>query len=144
VLVKTLPSVEALGNVDVICTDKTGTLTEGRFSLIELIPFGDLSELERNRIAIFACERSPVDSIELAIYEKLNEAESLKQDWSVLYDYPFEGQGKHMTHVWRDSAGETILAMKGSAEGVLEHCQIEKNEKDLVIKTVEKLSGEGK
>ncbi|HEY2331184.1 MAG TPA: HAD-IC family P-type ATPase [Acidimicrobiales bacterium] len=41
VLIQELASVEALARVDVICVDKTGTLTQGRLSEVDLVPVGD-------------------------------------------------------------------------------------------------------
>lgn len=144
VLVKTLPSVEALGHVDVICTDKTGTLTEGRFSLVDIVPFGTLTVDERNSVALLACEPMPVDAMETAIIEKINGFDQLKNIWKLKFDFPFETQGKHMTHIWSNEQGESVLAMKGAVEGVLEHSEIHENDKIEIIKTVNKLASEGK
>lgn len=144
VLVKTLPSVESLGNVDVICTDKTGTLTEGRFSLVDIVIQPDYLTESANEIALFACEPITVDAMESAITEKISGFDELKKDWSLLFDFPFESKGKYMTHVWKHKNGECILAMKGAIEGVLEHCSIDSETKNEVINTVSTLSGQGK
>ncbi len=128
-LVKSLPCVETLGGVDVICTDKTGTLTEGLFQLEEIKKINSAySEGELWKFALLACEIHIVDSIEIAILKKGVEFKNLIQDWELLHDYPFELQGKHMSHVWKNiSSGETLIAMKGAMEGVLEHCAIDKD-----------------
>lgn len=144
VLVKTLPSVESLGNVDVICTDKTGTLTEGRFRLLEIVPFGSLNSDERNLVAVLACEPTPIDAMETAISEKIQDLGQLRQPWSLKFDYPFESQGKHMTHIWSNQLGVSIAAMKGAVEGVLEHCKINDNEKAAILDSVSRLASEGK
>lgn len=144
VLVKTLPSVESLGNVDVICTDKTGTLTEGHFSLVEVVPFGILQAEERNLVAVLACEPTPVDAMETAISEKIEMADEIQKNWKIVYDYPFETQGKHMTHIWSNVQGEFVLAMKGAVEGVLEHCDATENERSEILKAVNHLASEGK
>ncbi|MBL7557946.1 MAG: cation-transporting P-type ATPase [Bdellovibrionaceae bacterium] len=144
VLVKTLPSVETLGNVDVICTDKTGTLTEGRFSLVEVVPFGSLNSDERNLIALLACEPTPVDAMETAIFEKISGVTFAREKWTLKYDYPFEPQGKHMTHVWLNEQGESVLAMKGAVEGVLEHCKVDEIDRRNILDSVTRLASEGK
>lgn len=144
VLVKTLPSVESLGNVDVICTDKTGTLTEGRFSLVNIVPFGDLSADERNLVTVLACEPTPVDTMETAISEKIQGFDQIKKNWKLKFDYPFETQGKHMTHIWSNHQGESLLAMKGAVEGVLEHCRATEKERSDILISVNELASQGK
>lgn len=144
VLVKTLPSVESLGNVDVICTDKTGTLTEGRFRLVDVVPFGALSADDRNLVALLACEPTPVDAMETAISEKIKGLDELKNKWTLKFDYPFEIEGKHMTHIWSNKQGESLLAMKGAVEGVLEHCDTTEKERNEILVSVNRLASEGK
>lgn len=144
VLVKALPSVETLGNVDVICTDKTGTLTEGRFSLVELVSYGNVDTPELNLVARLACEPVPVDAMETAIVEKIGEFANVQKSWNLKFDYPFETTGKHMTHVWSKPDGTSLLAMKGAVEGVLEHADPSPQERDLILKDAHRFASEGK
>ncbi|MCB9091408.1 MAG: cation-transporting P-type ATPase [Halobacteriovoraceae bacterium] len=142
VLVKSLPSVETLGSVNVICTDKTGTLTEGKFQMNELISFSDMPINDQWALAVLACEPVVVDSMELAIKQKAP-TEIEAKHWTLIYDYPFEAEGKHMAHAWQNEHGEGIVAMKGAVEGVLEHCCDSKELKEQVRLKTELLSSQG-
>lgn len=142
VLVKALPSVETLGSVNVICTDKTGTLTEGVFKLRELISFHSMPETEQWTFAKLACEPIVVDSMERAIFEKATIELNL-QDWTLIHDYPFELKGKHMSHAWKDRDGKTLVAMKGAIEGVLEHCAESTDFKTRILNRANELSSKG-
>lgn len=142
VLVKSLPSVETLGAVDVICTDKTGTLTEGKFQLNKIIPFKNISEPDLWKFATLACEPIIVDSMELAIREKsVEKFDTL--GWTLVHDYPFEIEGKHMSHAWMHTAGEMLVTMKGAVEGVLFHCIDSFEDKSEILKKTEELSSQG-
>lgn len=131
ILVKSITAVEGLGRTDVICTDKTGTLTEGRFQLEKLIPVTaqeEISALEATAL-ILACEVAAVDAMEAAIFSWVAKTKGqsfipeVHANWNLIYDYPFDPVQKYMCHVWRhSSSGEEILAMKGAIEGVLAHC----------------------
>lgn len=154
VLVKSLPSVETLGSVDVICTDKTGTLTEGKFQLDDIKIIDEKVSVEFIwDCALLACEIHVVDAMEMAIAEKYkkifgNETFSKVtrlKDWAMLYDYPFEAKGKHMSHVWKNTlTNESIIAMKGSVEGVMEHCLISEEQLVKIKMTTEELASSGK
>src|SRR5262245_6903066 len=127
VLVRRLACVESLGSVTVLCTDKTGTLTQGRFALDRHLALGvdDATLLEA---AALACETALEDPLERGIAAHAAEHGldfgALHARWRLAVDHPFEPTGRHMTHVW--ARGERVrVVMKGALEGVLEHCAID-------------------
>lgn len=65
VLVQELPAVEGLARVDVVCLDKTGTLTEGSIELSEVLPVGDV-DAEHARLALGALADDPAPNSTLA------------------------------------------------------------------------------
>lgn len=145
ILIRSLPSVEALGNVDVICTDKTGTLTEGQFQLENLFPLSEQFTTEQMwQFALMSCEEKAVDSMEVAIKEKAQTFTKTITDWELHWDYPFENVGKHMSHVWKNKQHhQMIIAMKGSVEGVLEHCAASLEEKEQILSVVNTYAAQG-
>ena len=146
ILVKSLPCVEALGGVDVICTDKTGTLTEGIFHLDALLKTNaDVTESQAWLIAEMACEPIGVDSLEIPIIQKAKEYTSELDQWELLVDYPFEIKNKTMSHVWKKKTNpELTIAMKGAAEGVIAQCLLDAFEKAVILNKLNELSSQGK
>lgn len=151
ILVKSLPAVEGLGRVDVICTDKTGTLTEGRFLLEEISGAGkSIPEKILARALVLSCEPKAVDAMESSIFEFVGKrwgadtAKNTHENWELQFDYPFDLKEKYMCHVWREkSTGRQFLAMKGALEGVLAHCD-PATEKTTILKAAKELAEKGK
>lgn len=150
VLVKTLPSVETLGGVDVICTDKTGTLTEGKFQLVEVQDHARLDPKTLAQLLVFSCESKVVDAMEISILSSLEKteglafAEKIKSEWELEIDYPFDLKDKYMCHIWRNKGtGEQVLSMKGSVEGVLGRCLVDEVQRLKILSATAEAASRG-
>ncbi len=121
VVVKRLAAIHDLGAMDVLCSDKTGTLTEARIALIGH-PGADGIQSERTltlaavNSAFSTGIRSPLDR---AIVERCP-AERIK-DWSKFDEVPFDFDRRRLS-VLAEHRGERLLIIKGAPEAVLERC----------------------
>jgi Ca2+-transporting ATPase len=149
VLVRRLASVETLGSTTVICTDKTGTLTQGQFVLDRVVPLGASTERELLETAVLACEVPPSDPMEKAIHAFATargvSPATLTGEWTLCRDYDFDPVGKHMSHVWASASGPRTMrvAAKGALEGILEHATSSAADRAAVEAAHGHLAGQG-
>ncbi|PWF99859.1 cation-translocating P-type ATPase [Levilactobacillus bambusae] len=98
VLVRDLPAIEALARVDVLCLDKTGTITSGRLKLAAVKPLGPLDEGGQKQ-ALSAIVRATEDTNEtaMALQSALPEV-----NWAVDSVMPFSSERKWSGAKFRD------------------------------------------
>jgi P-type Ca2+ transporter type 2C len=144
-LVKKLLAVETLGSVTVICTDKTGTLTEGRMRVSRL----DLVNQERALHTMVLCNNleGPVD-IALWEYATSNMSvapQDLVDSSERLAEELFTSETKYMitavTGVFFN--GDHLNFLKGAPEIVLAMCIVSKDENNRILAQVDDWAGEG-
>jgi P-type Ca2+ transporter type 2C len=156
IVVKQMKTVETLGSATVICTDKTGTITENKMSLAKLFllssgeisqPSGELSEEEKEliQLAMWASEPIPFDPMEVALHQAYEEAAQVDErpNYKLIHEYPIGGKPPMMTHIFENSAGKRIIAAKGAPEALIQVSNLSKSEKQQINDAIKILAKEG-
>ncbi|MGB9398948.1 MAG: magnesium-translocating P-type ATPase [Pseudolabrys sp.] len=117
VIVKRLAAIHDLGSMDVLCTDKTGTLTEAKIALIRHIT---LSGADSERVLELAWLNSHFESglrspLDAAILEHVS---SIPAGWTKIDEVPFDFERRRVS-VLLEHGGRRILVIKGAPEDVL-------------------------
>ena len=156
VIVKDTSTVEALGAATVLCTDKTGTITENRMELYQLYDFtADKIFTKENwksasvqnliSAAMWSSESVPFDAMEKAIHNAYGEniPEDRRSDFKMIHEYPLDGKPPMMTHIFENERGERIIAVKGAPEAILKCSSLNNEEKKKVNDCLVSFAKEG-
>lgn len=140
IIVKQPQYVETLGSATVICTDKTGTLTQNKMSIAYVynaatkesieIKNGNIPPEELIEYAMWSSETNPFDPMEKTIHHLYEQVAKVdKRNLFVqVHEYPIDGKPPMMTHIFQDKNGETIIAVKGGPEGILRQSKLSVSE----------------
>jgi Ca2+-transporting ATPase len=118
-LVRRAVCVENIGRVTCICSDKTGTITEGRLRLTDALAADSISTQELLRLAALAARPEAGDPVDAAVAAAAQAAGVGRDEHRVLKTFPFTESRRRETAVAREGNGRLIAATKGAAEVVL-------------------------
>jgi Ca2+-transporting ATPase len=156
IVVKQMKTVEALGSATVICTDKTGTITEGKMSLAKLFllstnkiftPKDVLTDEEKAliKLAMWASEPIPFDPMEVALHKTYSEVIEIdkRPHFKLIHEFPLDGKPPMMTHIFKSADGHQIIAAKGAPEAIMDVSNINEKQKEHISKAIALLASDG-
>lgn len=157
VIVKRMHAIQNLGAADILCTDKTGTLTQDKVVLERHM---NIHGEEDDRVLRHAWLNSYFQTglknlIDVAVIDKFNEVfgDSMKGVYRKTDEIPFDFSRRRMSVIISDASGKMQLITKGAVEEMLDCCafaeyngRVEKMTEELrrfILSKADELNGEG-
>jgi Ca2+-transporting ATPase len=161
VLTRRVSAIEALGSATVVCTDKTGTLTQNRMTIRRLQAGGSTLDVdgagggelpeafhELVEYGILASQADPFDPMEVAFHtlgrQKLAGTEHLHASWKLEREYPLSPELLALSHVWRAPEGTRfVVAAKGAPEAIADLCHLDAGPTAALLEQVRAMAADG-
>ena len=160
VLTRRVPAVEMLGAATVLCTDKTGTLTQNRMTVTHLMVAGEQASVDVQQrtlpdafhslveFGLLASPVDPFDPMEKAILElgarTLMNTDHIHLSWTLVREYPLSETLLAMSHVWRSTSRHAyVIAAKGAPEAIADLCHFDTAQMDELRQQINLMADQG-
>ncbi len=141
-IVSKLSAIEEMAGVDILCSDKTGTLTKNQLTLAAPIPLAAQDPQECILAAALASKIEDRDAIDTAVIAALKNQSALST-YAVVKFTPFDPVSKRTQATVTDAQGKTFMVAKGAPQAIVDLVQPSPDIAQRVKQTVDELAAKG-
>ncbi len=141
-IVTHLESIEEMAGIDILCSDKTGTLTQNKLTLGDPLAFGANSPEEVVLYGALASKEEDPDPIDLAVLAGLKDKEALQKYTHVQF-VPFDPVHKKTESTIKNSENRTFKVAKGAPQVIMGLCRMDRDMAVMAQKAVDDLASKG-
>ena len=142
VIVSRLEAIEEAAGLEILCSDKTGTLTQNKLTLGDSVLFGAKDEQELILNASLSSETDTHDAIDQTVVSGLKDKKILSS-YSLKKYIPFDPVRKRTEAILTDAGGKEFNTTKGATQVIMDLCKVKGKDLDKANKVVEKFAAEG-
>ena len=141
-IVTRLESIEEMASMDVLCSDKTGTLTQNRLTLGEIELFQADNQQQVLLAAALASKEEDKDAIDEAVIEGLSDKTQL-QNFRQIQFIPFDPVHKRTESTLQSTDGKQFQTTKGAPQVIMEMCHLSSDDQQRAQQVVDDFAQQG-
>ncbi len=141
-IVSKLSAIEEMAGVDILCSDKTGTLTKNQLSLSEPILFAATDAQDCILAAALASKLEDRDAIDTAVISSLKD-QTLLKGWTLTRFVAFDPVTKRTQASLTDASGKSIMVAKGAPQSIVDLAMAPADVAQKVKEAVDQLASTG-
>jgi H+-transporting ATPase len=141
-IVRRLASIEELAGIDILCSDKTGTLTQNKLTLSDSVRFGSTDVEHIILYGALASRAEDKDPIDNAVISGVKDPKILNS-FQTTHFIPFDPVHKRTEATIKDSGGKTFKVSKGAPQVILELADNKADVQDNLDKTIYEFASKG-
>ncbi|XP_054782343.1 plasma membrane ATPase-like [Prosopis cineraria] len=145
-ITKRMTAIEELAGMDVLCSDKTGTLTLNKLTVDKSLVEVFVKDIDKDTLILLGARASRVenqDAIDACIVGMLGDPKEARDGITEVHFLPFNPVDKRTAITYIDSAGNWHRVSKGAPEQIVELCQLKEDVKKKVHSIIDKFAERG-